>query len=77
MPIKLRDEPAGLSSLIALSPSLGPLNDTTSNLLVITVAVDPHPTRIVIYARVTDIAGCPRRRYVTLGGSLLRKCPGA
>lgn len=29
--------------------------------------MNSHPTRIVIYARVTDITGCPRRRYLTLG----------
>lgn len=28
--------------------------------------MDAHPTRILLYVCVTDIAGCPQRRYVTL-----------
>ena len=27
----------------------------------------PSPARITIYARVTDIDGCPQRRHVTIG----------
>lgn len=29
--------------------------------------MDSHPTRIVIYARVTDIDGCPQGRHVKIG----------
>lgn len=29
--------------------------------------MDPHPTRIIIYARVTDIEGCPQGRHIKLG----------
>lgn len=29
--------------------------------------MDPHPTRIIIYACVTDIDGCPQRRHVKIG----------
>lgn len=29
--------------------------------------MDPHPTRIIIYACVTDIDGCPQRRYLKIG----------
>lgn len=31
-----------------------------------TITMDAHPTRILLYVCVTDIAGCPQRRYVTL-----------
>jgi methylsterol monooxygenase len=30
--------------------------------------MDPHPTRIIIYACVTDIDGFPQRRHVKIGG---------
>lgn len=29
--------------------------------------MEPHPTRIIIYACVTDIDGCPQRRHVKIG----------
>lgn len=29
--------------------------------------MDPHPTRIVIYACLTDIDGCPQGRHVNVG----------
>lgn len=28
--------------------------------------MEPHPTRIIIYACVTDIDGCPQRRHVKI-----------
>jgi methylsterol monooxygenase len=29
--------------------------------------MDPHPARIIIYACVTDIDGCPQRRHAKIG----------